>query len=67
MITFTASFNMPFYTLPNDNNNHASLMASFQGQRPKASNGKFKLFWIFMVAVASAGPHANHLHLAPDR
>jgi len=33
---------------------------------------KGKPFWILLlqemwVAVASAGPHANHLHLAPDR
>jgi len=34
---------------------------------------KRKAFWIFAgarddgVAVASAGPYANHLHLTPDR
>jgi len=34
---------------------------------------KGKLFWILLekemmgVAVASAGPYANHLHLAADR
>jgi len=33
---------------------------------------KGKPFWILLerkdgVAVASAGPYANHLHLAPDR
>jgi len=34
---------------------------------------KGKPFWVLLeqemmgVAVASAGPHANHLHLAPDR
>jgi len=48
-------------------------MASFPGQLEQAGTRKVKPIWILTkqeiagVAVASAGPHANHFHLAPGK
>jgi len=47
-------------------------MASFSGQSGKAGTINVKPVWILMkqemmgVTVASAGPYANHQHLAPE-
>jgi len=46
------------------------LTALFPGQPGKAGSKKSKLFWIFMkqeMAMTSAGPYADHLHLASAR
>ena len=54
---------------------YTRLTASFSGQPGKAGTRKVEPFWILMkqemmgwlMAVASAGPYANHLHLTQDR
>jgi len=56
----------------NNNYYYIHLMAFFPGQPEKAGTRKvnhsgFTAARDDRVAVASAGPYANYLHLAPDR